>query len=126
LKHPYFCLPTTCGYQFVFESEESQANLTPLAFFGMEGLGMAVEIEHGTAHHFMGAMFSHQTCLPLCRESNGKLNASNSSSEFLILAWGTSGGRREAATAQVLAAVAVTGTVVEQMETPADSTGRCV
>jgi hypothetical protein len=65
LLHPDFCLPTTCGYQFVFESEEAKRNLTPIAFFGMEGLGMAVQIEHGNTHHFMGAMFSHQTCLPL-------------------------------------------------------------
>jgi hypothetical protein len=118
LRHQDFCLPTTCGYQFVFDSEEAKRNLTPFAFFGMEGLGMAVQIEHGTAHHFMGAMFSHQTCLPVCRGPNGNFNANNNNNDFLIMAWGTSGGRREVA--EVVAAVPVAETVVEQVETEAD------
>jgi hypothetical protein len=115
---PRFLFADDMWLSICFDSEKAKRNLTAFAFFGMEGLGMAVKIEHGTAHHFMGAMFSHQTCLPVCRGPNGNFSANNNNNDFLILAWGTSGGRREVA--EAAAAVPVAETVVDQVETAAD------
>jgi hypothetical protein len=67
------------------------------AMFAMDGLGMAVRIEHGIGHHFMGAKFSHQTCLPVCRRrSDGKLSVTNHEDNFLLVGWGGTGGAKEA------------------------------
>jgi hypothetical protein len=91
-----FCLPTTCAYQFVFDDGDRKDQLKVKAMFSMEGLGLAVPIVHGVAHHFMGAKFSHHTCLPVCQEqSSKKVNASNHDDDFLIIGWGSSGGRKE-------------------------------
>jgi hypothetical protein len=90
-----FCLPTTCGYQFTFK-DSARDSLAVKAYFGMPGLGLAMQIEDGVAHHFMGAMLSHQTCLCVCqRKSDGHLSASNSDGQFLLVGWGTSGGSRD-------------------------------
>ena len=65
-------------------------------FFAMDGLGLALKIEHGMGHHFLGAMFSHQTCVCVCmKKENDCLSISNSDNNFLIVGWGTSGGSRE-------------------------------
>ena len=56
------CLPTACGYQFVEEEDGVLDSLNVDAFFSMDGLGIAIRIEDGIGHHFMGAIFSHQTC----------------------------------------------------------------
>jgi hypothetical protein len=45
-------------------------------------------------HHFMAAMFSHRTCLPVCRKGFLR-SCCNSNGEFLIVGWGNSGGNRE-------------------------------
>jgi hypothetical protein len=77
--------------------------------FAMDGLGLAMRIEHGIGHLFLGAKFSHQTCLPVCcQKSDGKLSVTNHEDNFLIVGWGSSGGskearRREAARLLVLA-----------------------
>lgn len=92
-----FCLPTTCGYQFTFKDDVSRDSLEVNAMFAMDGLGMAVSIEHGIGHHFMGAKFSHQTCLPVCRRrSDGKLSVTNHEDNFLLVGWGGTGGAKEA------------------------------
>ena len=98
LSSPDFCLPTTCGYQFCFSSEEVTQQLSIMAFFSMEGLGLAVQLEHGIFHHFMPAMFSHRTCLPVCKigtSSSTMLSCCNSDNTFLIVGWGNSGGKKE-------------------------------
>jgi hypothetical protein len=55
------CIPTTCGYQFVCqglaEEELAQRKMDVHAFFAMDGLGVAMPIQHGVVQHFMGAMF---------------------------------------------------------------------
>ena len=56
------CLPTACGYQFVEEEDGVLYSLNVDAFFTMDGLGIAIRIEDCIGHHFMGAIFSHQTC----------------------------------------------------------------
>jgi hypothetical protein len=95
-QNDMFCLPTTCAYQFVFRTESAKFDLHPVAFFSMEGLGMAMELQHGLTHHFMGAAFSHHTCIPLCRRrSDGAINTTNSDNNVLIMAWGSNGGVRE-------------------------------
>lgn len=95
-RNDMFCLPTTCAYQFVFRTEGAKFDLHPIAFFSMEGLSMAMELQHGLTHHFMGAAFSHHTCIPLCRRrSDGFINTTNSDDNILIMAWGSNGGVRE-------------------------------
>jgi hypothetical protein len=95
LERADFCLPTTCGYQFVSNGNNNK-ELKVHAMFAMEGLGMAVQLQHGIGHHFMGALFSHNTCLPVV-ESNGKLSVTNHEDNFSIIAWGGTGGRKEVA-----------------------------
>jgi hypothetical protein len=87
LKEDEFCLPTTCGYQFVFQ-RDAEKLLDVRAFFAMDGLGLAMAIEDGVVQHFLGAMSSHQTCLTLCRrKTDGQLSASNSDDNFLIVGY---------------------------------------
>ena len=95
LSHKDFCLPTTCGYQFCYQPQSPATNeLIVQAYFSMEGLGLAIELEDGIFHHFMAAMFSHRTCLPVCRKGFLR-SCCNSNGEFLIVGWGNSGGNRE-------------------------------
>jgi hypothetical protein len=106
-EQPHFCLPTTCGYQFVFCDDETRQSLNVNAFFAMDGLGLAMQMQHGVAQHFMGAMFSHQTCLTVCqRLLDGKLSISNHENNFIIVGWGNSGGHREVREARDRAATA--------------------
>lgn len=96
-----FCLPTTCGYQYTFNSEEWKKELEVIAYFALDGLGLAVELEDGMFHHFFGAVFSHRTILPLCRKrSTGDVSSSNFEDAFLLLAWGASGGSPNIAAAE--------------------------
>ena len=97
LNEEDFCLPTTCGYQFVFQGD-AEKELDVHAFFAMDGLGVAMAIDHGVMQHFMGAMFSHQTCLAIMHHRNdGRVSLSNADDDFLIIGWGSSGGRTEVA-----------------------------
>jgi hypothetical protein len=57
-----------------------------------------MQLEHGVAQHFRGAMFTHQTCLIVCH-CGQKLSVSNHEDNFLIAGWGDFGGHREAAEA---------------------------
>jgi hypothetical protein len=90
------CLPTTCGYQFCYADDEVKDNLEVRTFFSMEGLGLAMNLEDGISHHFMGAAFSHHTCLSVIQRMNdNKVNCSNSDDSFLIVAWGNSGTKAQ-------------------------------
>jgi hypothetical protein len=111
-----FCLPTTCGYQFVFQGDAAKEELEVSAFFKMDGLGVAIDIQHGVMQHFMGAMFSHQTCLPIVQK-DGRLSANNADNNFLIVGWGSNGGSAEVAEA---VAALVLGSVVEDVERAED------
>jgi hypothetical protein len=99
LLQDHFCLPTTCGYQFVYD-KDAKTELSVDAFFAMNGLGLAMRIEHGIGHHFMGAMFAHNTCLPVCYNASGQVTVSNKDDNFQIIGWGTSGGFREVSEAR--------------------------
>jgi hypothetical protein len=91
-----FCLPTTCGYQFVFENSHVERDLRILPFFSLDGLGLAMTIEHGSLHHFLGSLFSHRTSLCVCkRKSDGKITTTNVDDCFLLVGWGFSGGSKE-------------------------------
>lgn len=93
---PYFSLATTCGYQFTFKTEEDRQNFNVNAYFTMDGLGIAVPIVDGIAHHFYAAKFSHRTCLPLCRrKTDGKVSAFNIDDNFMIFAWGSTDNSRQ-------------------------------
>jgi hypothetical protein len=92
-KFHHFCLPTTCGYQLCFSNESDKQDLQVQAFFSMEGLGLAVSLEDGLFHHFMAGIFSHRTCLPTATKLD--TISCHNSHEFQIVAWGTSGGRKE-------------------------------
>jgi hypothetical protein len=83
----------------------------------MDGLGLAMKIQDGVAQHFMGGMFSHQTCVPVVQRSDGRVSVSNHEGNFLIMGWRSSGGKREVAEKRhAAAAAAATGTVVDQVE----------
>jgi hypothetical protein len=61
----HFCLPTTCGYQSVYQGDvQVHQSLDVLAFLAMGGLELAVCIEHGVAQHFTWCHV--QTCLTVC------------------------------------------------------------
>ena len=108
MKYDGFCLPTTCGYQFVFESDQDELGLVPVQYFTLDGLGLAVRVKHGMGHHFLGAAFAHRTCLCLCelrkdskkRYNDKRIYASNSHDNFQVFAWGRSGGSPQVAHAE--------------------------
>jgi len=91
-----FCVPTTCGYQFVYESKEAKMQLVPSQYFALDGLGLAMRIEDGIGHHFLGASFSHRSCLSICRRKDGLVSARNDKNNFQIVGWGACGGGDEA------------------------------
>jgi hypothetical protein len=91
-----FCLPTTIGYQFCFSANERSDGIKVKAFFSLEGLGLAMEIVDGIGHHFMAAAFSHHSCLPLHSTHPDHVSCSNEKDMFLLVAYGISGGNREA------------------------------
>jgi hypothetical protein len=94
----------------VFEHENVRNMLEVKSFFGMFGLGMAIPIEDSYLHHFMGAMFSHQTCVCLCKRiEDDYVCANNNDNQLLIIGWGTCGGKREVTEAAAAAVVAEGG-----------------
>jgi hypothetical protein len=98
-NHPdLFCIPSTVGYHFCFKSDQDRTNLQVQAFFSMEGLGLAMQLHHGLAHHFLGATFAHHTSVPLCWNSRTmRMSSTNCDDNCLIIGCGTNGGGREVA-----------------------------
>jgi len=88
-----FCLPTTCGYQFLHK--EGTEQLSMQQYFSFDGLGLAMPLVDGMTHHFLGAAFSHQTCLCTGFRENGTVQLSNIRDSFLLFAWGRSGGSKQ-------------------------------
>ena len=90
LESPYFSLATTCGYQFTYRTDEARSNMSISAFFAMDGLGLAMPLVDGIAHHFYASEFSHRTCVPLCaRRDDGLVSPFNYDDNVMILAWGS-------------------------------------
>jgi hypothetical protein len=85
---PNFCLPTTCGYQFLVR--DGCENIFPSQFFSMGGLGIAIIIENGLVHNFLGRVFSHQSCVALRHDAEGKVCLNNHQDDVCIFAWGNS------------------------------------
>jgi hypothetical protein len=85
---PNFCLPTTCGYQFLVR--DGCENIFPSQFFSMGGLGIAIIIENGLVHNFLGRVFSHQSCVPLRHDAEGNVCLNNHRDDVCIFAWGNS------------------------------------
>jgi hypothetical protein len=99
LDHPMFCLPTTCAYQFVYndapDSPEFRSEFSVTAFFSMEGLGLAMPLQHGISHNFMGGAFAHHTSIPYRRCYHTKeISCSNADNRILIVGWGKTGGKK--------------------------------
>jgi hypothetical protein len=92
-------LPTTCGYQFLFNRRNSSINpenLQPIQYFACDGLGLALPISHGMTHHFMGWIFSHRTTACIVYDNmNEKVFINNLHDFFMVYAWGKSGGTKE-------------------------------
>lgn len=92
-------LPTTCGYQFLFNLENpsiNPANLCPMQYFSCDGLGLAVQIQHGRSHSFLGWVFSHRTTACILYDStNLQLYLNNLHDIFMVYAWGRTGGSKE-------------------------------
>jgi hypothetical protein len=96
LKNPLFCLPTTCCYQWCFNGATIHRELQVNAHFSMEGLGLAMRLQHCTSHHFLGGAFTHNTSIASIRRySDGFVSCTNSEDKVLIVAWGGFGGRKE-------------------------------
>ena len=90
------CLYTTCGYQFIYKDGIRRNENRLCQFFSLEGLGIAMPLSHGIAHHFLGAMFAHSTCLCMkFNDKTGAVTAGNNSDNCSVLAWGRSGGSKE-------------------------------
>ena len=50
-------------------------------------------LSHGIAHHFLGAMFAHSTCLCMkFNDKTGSVTAGNISDNYSVLTWNRSGG----------------------------------
>jgi hypothetical protein len=58
----------------------------------MQSIGLAFEIKHGMAHHFLAASFSHRTSVCIGETPEGLLTASNYNNSLLVFAWGKGGG----------------------------------
>lgn len=89
--------PTTCCYRLLWKNNTPIGGVTPCAFFNMEGLGLCMPLEDGTVHHFVGPAFAHSTAVPVLRSTNtGAIEIAKKDSQFLVFAWGSSGGKATA------------------------------
>jgi hypothetical protein len=92
-------LPTTCGYQFLFNYANSAvrpSSLIPMQYFCADGLGLALQIKNGMMHHFLGWTFSHRTTACIVQDSStGLIYLNNEQNLFMVYAWGRAGGSKE-------------------------------
>jgi hypothetical protein len=80
-------LPTTCGYQFLWNGDGT--DLSPSQYFSCDGLGFAVEIQDGSSHHFLGWVFSHRTTACVVQNTFTKrVHLTNRENQFMVFAWG--------------------------------------
>ena len=85
-------LPTTCRYQLCGDVPQGFEPVTTFAV-----CGFATMITHDIVHHFHGSAFPHFTPVPIL-VSNKKVRVNNKKcpNPFFVLAWGRSGGSRQA------------------------------
>ena len=96
LGFPKVCLPTTCAYQFNWESRWMEKENSFVQYFVMDGLGLAMPLEDGIAHHFMASLFAHNTSVGVLTFEDGEMSIGSDDPEILVFAWGRSGGSRNA------------------------------
>ena len=80
-------VPTTCGYQFVSDSESVHNDVEVVQYFCCVGLGICFRIRDHWTHLFLAHCFSHMTSVPLfiC---NGKIHVGSHPGK-VVFAWGT-------------------------------------
>jgi len=85
-------LPTTCGYQLVGVVPSDFETVITFAV-----CGFAVNITHDVVHHFHGSAFPHFTPVPiLVSKDKVRIHNKTCPNPFFVLAWGRSGGSRQA------------------------------
>ena len=83
------CIYTTCGYQFVPKyPSKGRSFVRPTQYFSLEGLGLAMNIQHGIAHNFLAAMFVHSTTLATKTYLDGSITSGNNDDDCQVFAWG--------------------------------------
>ena len=93
------CFSTTCGYQILKNKSlpsDSLRIIKLLQYKALNGLGLALELEDGLVHHFMGSLFTHQTCQFVGTLSDKRITFNNDTDSCTMLAWGEGGGDKEA------------------------------
>jgi hypothetical protein len=82
-------LPTTCGYQHVgvCKDYKVRARFVQSIF--------SLPLHHNSMHHFFGWSFIHFTVIPILEGIRVWCTTLNSNIQFLIAAWGSSGGPSE-------------------------------
>ena len=94
VEFPKVCLPTTCAYQFCWRSKSDESKYVLRQFFLMDGLGLAMPLEDGIAHHFMASLFAHNTSTAVLEHPKGGMSLGESDPVVLIFAWGNSGNSK--------------------------------
>ena len=93
-------LQTTCGYNFV---GTIPANSTLSAYFSQ--MDFCIPLRHNMGQQFLGHTFAHCTSLPVIIQSTRdgtqyKIRNQKEEEDFIIAAWGGTGGRTEGARRQ--------------------------
>ena len=90
-KNLNFGLPTTCGYNKLSVT----GNEKKIEGWFIVG-PLALPIENGAVHHFLGWTFPHCTTVPYLRRDGKIYTLNTKDEETYIFAWGSSGGRAHA------------------------------
>lgn len=92
-----YSLPTMCGHQLLLPCGLPKDVRTKIfksftLIFSMEGLGVGMSVDNGTAHLFMGSAFLHRTCVGVYRSESGVVTVANRDPNALrCFAWGSAG-----------------------------------
>ena len=90
-------MPTTCQYVHVWDNKELSKEYIVQSYFIYNGLGIAQSLVDGCGITFLGYSFSH--CTSFCYLENIHNNTvilRNNPNIFSLLAWGKSGGLKDA------------------------------
>ena len=90
-------MPTTCQYLHVWDNKALSKEYIVHSYFIYNGLGIAQSLFDGCGFTFLGYAFSH--CTSLCyleHISNNSIILRNNPNIFSLLAWGKSGGLKDA------------------------------
>ena len=90
---PDFGMPTTCGYQILWNPKSCGEYSSMIEqFFCMDGLSLAIPIVDCRYIHFLGSMFVHNTSVAV-RTDGRRLSIGDADPDVVVFAWGTSGGQ---------------------------------